>query len=67
MIRVKFHELLEEKVYPTLDRLLKRIHQDLDDFPIHSKGSLSKVMKTVSNVFTLELSEQEKKLLYLIS
>ncbi|CAM4984974.1 unnamed protein product [Rotaria socialis] len=35
-IRYSFYLLLEEKIYPTTARLLSRLRQDFDDFPIHS-------------------------------
>ena len=49
LIRLEFHKLIEEKIYPTTTRLLKRLHNDFEDFPIHSESALRAVMRTVSS------------------
>ncbi|CAF1489312.1 unnamed protein product [Adineta ricciae] len=40
--RVKFDKLVQEKVYPTLEKLLKRLTEQYADFPIYSTSTLCK-------------------------
>jgi hypothetical protein len=60
MIRYHFHLLLQEKIYPTTSRLLSRLHQDFDDFPILSVTTLWREMKKVSIRLALDFLEMKK-------
>ena len=51
LIRLEFHKLIEEKVYPTSDKLLERLKEKYEDFPIRSTSALRKEMKKVSEIF----------------
>ncbi|CAF2860339.1 unnamed protein product [Rotaria sp. Silwood2] len=51
MLRYELHELLSEKQYPTLHRLLTRLKKDLPDFPINSITTLSKYLKELGFVY----------------
>ena len=48
IIRVEFHRLIQEKVYPTSDKLLKRLKEQYEDFPLRSASTLRKTMRNVS-------------------
>ena len=61
MIRVEFHKLIQEKVYPTSDKLLKRLNEQYEDFPIRSASTLRKKMKSVSEVFVLTYARKKRK------
>ena len=50
LIRLEFHKLIQEKVYPTSEKLLKRLTEKYEDFPIHSTSTLCKKMKNVSKI-----------------
>ena len=58
LIRLEFHKLIEEKIYSTTSRLLKRLHNDFEDFPIHAESVLRAVMRTVSLDCILNLSSE---------
>ncbi|CAF1262526.1 unnamed protein product [Rotaria sordida] len=40
LIRFEFHKLIQEKVYPTSEKLLKRLIERYEDFPIRSATEL---------------------------
>jgi superfamily II RNA helicase len=60
LIRFEFHKLIEEKVYPISAKLLKRLQEKYEDFPIHSTSTLRKEMKNVSEVFVLRQTIKKK-------
>ncbi|CAF0843890.1 unnamed protein product [Didymodactylos carnosus] len=47
-IRLTFHLLLKDKMYPTLENLLATLLSQYPDFPIKSKTSLHREMKALS-------------------
>jgi hypothetical protein len=52
MIRYQFNLMLAEKIYPTLDRLLSRLLSDYQDFPIHSRNTLAKIMRELGFTYS---------------
>ncbi|CAF2967915.1 unnamed protein product [Rotaria sp. Silwood2] len=51
LIRVEFHKLIQEKVYPTSEKLLKRLNEQYEDFPIRSASTLRKEIKSIGFIF----------------
>ncbi|CAF3998146.1 unnamed protein product [Rotaria sp. Silwood2] len=51
LIRVEFHKLIQEKVYPTSEKLLKRLNEQYEDFPIRSASTLRKEMKSIGFIY----------------
>ncbi|CAF1610418.1 unnamed protein product, partial [Didymodactylos carnosus] len=47
LIRFEFHKLIQEKVYPTSEKLLKRLIERYEDFPIRSATTLRKKMRNL--------------------
>ncbi|CAF4559721.1 unnamed protein product [Didymodactylos carnosus] len=44
-IRLEFHEMLEDKEYPTVEKLFRRLSEKYEKFPVKSATSLWRVMK----------------------
>ena len=44
-IRYVFHQMLSEKIYPTISTLLARLQKEHPDFPIRTESTLLKTMK----------------------
>ena len=65
MLRYYFHLMLQDKIYPTTARLLARLHQNFDDFPINSVSRLWLEMKKVSTQFLGEFREKRKEIHFL--
>lgn len=61
LIRVEFHKLIQEKVYPTSAKLLKRLKEQCDDFPIRSASTLRQKMRSVSKIFFVTYIREKKK------
>lgn len=61
VIRVEFHKLIQEKIYPTSDKLLKRLTEQYEDFPIRSASTLRKKMKNVSEVSVPTYTRKKRK------
>ena len=61
LIRFEFHKLIQEKVYPTSEKFLKRLKDQYEDFPIRSASTLRKKMRSVSEVFVLTYARRKKK------
>ncbi|CAF3934653.1 unnamed protein product [Rotaria sp. Silwood1] len=60
-IRLIFHQLLQDKVYPTLENLLSTLLNQHPDFPIKSKTSLYRQLKILG--FTYRKTKKAKILL----
>ncbi len=61
LIRVEFHKLIQEKVYPTSEKLLKRLKEQYEDFPIRSTTTLRQKMRSVSKIFIVTNVRGKKK------
>ena len=60
-IRLIFHQLLKDKIYPTLENLLSTLLSQYPDFPIKSKTSLYRQLKVLG--FTYRKTKKAKILL----
>ena len=60
-IRLIFHQLLKDKIYPTLESLLSALLSQYPDFPIKSKTSLYRQLKVLG--FTYRKTKKAKILL----
>ncbi|CAF1352181.1 unnamed protein product [Rotaria sordida] len=49
LIRFEFHKLIQEKVYPTSEKLLKRLKDQYEDFPIRSASEKERIAICLDN------------------
>ena len=67
LIRLEVQKLIQEKVYPTSEKLLKRLIEQHEDFPIRSTSTLCKTLRHVSEMlFYVDMKERKKYHLLLL-
>ena len=61
MIRVELHKLIQERVHPISEQLLKSLDKLYEDYSIRSASTQRKIMESVSEVFALIYARKKRK------